>query len=110
MKEEEFEADLQTRLTSQKPSISPNDQKNKIKNNNDQYIKPPKDSENHKFTTTSHSVFRNSEKQAINNIRLDPKTKKALQIIRYDSRNKFEFNDEAEEVLYCIIIQYLNKI
>lgn len=99
MKEEEFEPDLQTRLTNQKPSIFPNEKKNKMKNNNDQYIAPNKDNENPRFTTNSQSVFKNSEKQAINNIRLDPKTKKAIQIIRYDSRNKFEFNDEAEEVI-----------
>ena len=102
MKGNDAEIYFDDRLSNIKPSISSNYQSQK-KNHPLSFVDEKPEMENNKiFPRESNipAVTRTTEKAALKNIKLDAKTKTAIQIIRYDVRHKFEFNDEAEEVIY----------
>lgn len=96
MKEEEYEIESGNKYSTQKPSVFPNNQNYQMRPTNEVY-----ETRNTELQKNSHfgGGYTKNEKQSIKSIKLDPKTKTAIQIISYDSRHKFNFNDEAEEVV-----------
>ena len=82
MKENDEEIDFDDRISGQKHSVFPKNQKNQIK------LEERTSENDNRFRNTTIKA----EKPSLKNIKLDNKTKTAIQIIRYDSRNKFEFS------------------
>lgn len=97
---EELELDFDDRIN-QKGSVFPRDQitkKNQIRLTEENRKSKFDNNNNVQRNSNSNMINRNTEKTSLKNIKLDSKTKTAIQIVRYDGRHKFEFNDEAEEV------------
>lgn len=94
MKAEDIDLDFDDRVSYSKPSVQPKTRPNKDKNFDE------KAEMNMQPSITSKAQPRNTEKASIKNIRLDNKAKTAIQIIKYDSYNRFELNEEAEEVFF----------
>jgi len=93
MKSEDIELDFDDRVS--KPSVQPN----KKPNNQQRFYENDEDLNNNKAVMKPQPKTTEKKNSIKNNIRLDNKTKTAIQIIRYDSHHRFEFNDEVEEVI-----------
>ena len=103
MKAEDIDLDFDDRVSYSKPSVQPKTRPNKDKN----FEEKAEINMQQQPSITSKPQPRNTEKASIKNIRLDNKAKTAIQIIKYDSYNRFELNEEAEEVFFFNFIQII---